>query len=137
MNEKRIRKIAISIALFSLPSIAFCADQKIIIVTPDGRLQYYPRFSSNSIGDFLDVSTASAQDGKALIWGATEFRPAFVSTITQAITINDEGLFQGKVSSINCVGSAIACSALNDLLTMTITASGGGGGVALFVEPAN
>lgn len=110
-----------------------------IIPGPEGRLQYINQLSSTSGGALVDIGTAAAADGKALVWCSTcgttgKFVPKYVSSATQIISLLDEGVYQVKGATINCVGAGVTCSgAASDVLTINVP--GGGGATSNVTKP--
>ena len=54
----------------------------------------------------------------------------FVLSKSSLVRVNDEGVFQGNVSSMNCTGTGIGCTVSDGQVTINITATPGGGGGA-------
>lgn len=52
--------------------------------------------------------------------------------LNNTLSLYDEGTFQGRISSVNCVGGNIGCTASDQTGTLTITGGSGGGGISTF-----
>jgi hypothetical protein len=91
-----LKKISLLLFLFVGINFSYADDTRRVIIGPDGRLQYYPRFSSMTIGD-----------------------------LGSGIKILDEGVLQGGATWFNFVGAGVVATVNGGTATVTVNGGGG------------